>query len=74
MDALSGLVGLLLFLVAVPVVVFGVAAIVGFDWRRRSDFGLRPAGPPPLRLVVGFALALVMAAALWWLLAAETAG
>jgi hypothetical protein len=63
-----------LSLAAIPVVVVGGLVLIRYDWRKPSDFGLRQAGPPPMPLLLGFALVLVAAIVLWWLMAAGPAG
>ncbi len=63
-----------LSLAAIPTVAVGVLILFRYDWRKPSDFGLRQAGPPPAPMLVGFALVLVAAIVLWWLVAASPAG
>ncbi len=67
MSGLEALLPVILWLIGVPLVVFGLATLVGFDWKKPWLMWRKPAGPLPLRVYVGvsafIALGLLVAAA-----------
>ncbi len=67
MNGIEALLLALLWVIGVPVVVFGIAAAVGYDWKKPWLMWRTPAGPLPLwaYLVVSacLAIALLLAAA-----------
>lgn len=53
MEWLGTLLGLILWIVGVPVIVFGVLKVIGYDWNRPWLMWRTKAGPLPLWVYVG---------------------
>lgn len=66
MDTLVSVLLLVVWCLAVPTVMFGALKVAGYDWRRKSDYGLAKQGPPslPVFLGVSFFIALVIGLAM----------
>ena len=62
-----------LWCVGIPALVFGAATALGYDWHKRSDYGLTKAPAPPLWQLLLFSFVLAIVVLVGWLSAGAPA-